>query len=357
MKNIKQVKLVNLNKTFITAEQNQVVAVKDINLTINPGEFVTMLGPSGCGKTTTLRMIAGFEMPTNGQVFIGEENVEMKTPDKRDTAMVFQNYALFPHLNVFDNIAYGLKIQKRPKIEINERVKRILTMMKMEDFADRVPAQMSGGQQQRVSLARALVMEPAVLLFDEPLSNLDAKLRIHMRDEIRKIQQNVGITSIYVTHDQEEAMAISDRVVIMNNGVIEQQGSPRDIYQHPSNEFVATFIGRANILDAKVLKVFDKQVELEIHGVNYLVKTDLELHVNDMVRVVIRPEGVVVDQKDYQVKVEKSSYMGPIHEYGVDFFGLNVEISESNPASKSLYKIGEMMDIGFNPSTIHILKK
>ena len=200
-------------------------------------------------------------------------------------------------------------------------------------------------------------MEPAVLLFDEPLSNLDAKLRIHMRDEIRKIQQNVGITSIYVTHDQEEAMAISDRVVIMNNGVIEQQGSPRDIYQHPSNEFVATFIGRANILDAKVLKVLDKQVELEIHGVNYLVKTDLELHVNDMVRVVIRPEGVVVDQKDYQVKVEKSSYMGPIHEYGVDFFGLNVEISESNPASKSLYKIGEMMDIGFNPSTIHILKK
>ena len=162
MKKIKQVKLVNLNKTFITAEQNQVVAVKDIHLTINPGEFVTMLGPSGCGKTTTLRMIAGFEMPTHGQVFIGEENVEMKTPDKRDTAMVFQNYALFPHLNVFDNIAYGLKIQKRPKAEINERVKRILTMMKMEDFSDRVPAQMSGGQQQRVSLARALVMEPAV---------------------------------------------------------------------------------------------------------------------------------------------------------------------------------------------------
>lgn len=357
MKKIKQVKLVNLNKTFITAEQNQVVAVKDIHLTINPGEFVTMLGPSGCGKTTTLRMIAGFEMPTHGQVFIGEENVEMKTPDKRDTAMVFQNYALFPHLNVFDNIAYGLKIQKRPKAEINERVKRILTMMKMEDFSDRVPAQMSGGQQQRVSLARALVMEPAVLLFDEPLSNLDAKLRIHMRDEIRKIQQSVGITSIYVTHDQEEAMAISDRVVIMNNGVIEQEGSPRDIYQRPANEFVATFIGRANILDAKVIRNVETKVELDIHGVVYLVETTLILKQGDMVRVVIRPEGVVVGQKDYKVKVEKSNYMGPIHEYGVDFFGRNVEISESNPASKEMFKIGQMMDIGFNPSTIHIIKQ
>jgi len=356
MKTPKQVKLVNLNKTFITAEQKQVVAVNNIHLAIQPGEFVTMLGPSGCGKTTTLRMVAGFEMPTNGQVFIGDEDVAMKTPDKRDTAMVFQNYALFPHLNVYDNIAYGLKIQKRPKAEVNERVERILKMMKMEDFKDRVPSQMSGGQQQRVSLARALVMEPGVLLFDEPLSNLDAKLRIHMRDEIRKIQRNVGITTIYVTHDQEEAMAISDRVVIMNNGIIEQEGSPRDIYQHPVSEFVATFIGRANILQATVTEVLDGAAKLDVFGHSYTVKTPLSLKRNERVKVVVRPEGVVVGQKDYSVMVEKSNYMGQIHEYGVELNGLNIEISESNPASKQAYDIGQRMDIGFNPESMHILK-
>ena len=355
MKTPKRVLLKNLNKTFITSENNQVVAVNNIDLDIQPGEFVTMLGPSGCGKTTTLRMIAGFEMPTAGQVFIGEENVASKSPDKRDTAMVFQNYALFPHMNVYDNIAYGLKIQKRPKEEVKERVGRILKMMKMEDFTKRVPAQMSGGQQQRVSLARALVMEPGVLLFDEPLSNLDAKLRIHMRDEIRRIQKTVGITSVYVTHDQEEAMAISDKVVIMNEGIIEQAGTPQEIYQHPVSEFVATFIGRANILDATVVSVKDQKAIIEIFGVEYEVNILKEYEANQKVRVVIRPEGVVINENKHEVKVDKSIYMGQIHEYAVELNGLLIEISDSNPTGKRLYETGEMMMIGFDQNSIHVL--
>ncbi|SHI83583.1 iron(III) transport system ATP-binding protein [Geosporobacter subterraneus DSM 17957] len=355
MKSPKQVHLENLNKTFITSGRDKVVAVNDINLKIEPGEFATMLGPSGCGKTTTLRMIAGFEMPTSGNVYIGEENVANKTPDKRDTAMVFQNYALFPHMNVFDNIAYGLKILKRPKTEIKERVERILKMMKMEDFSERVPAQMSGGQQQRVSLARALVMEPGVLLFDEPLSNLDAKLRIHMRDEIRKIQQNVGITSIYVTHDQEEAMAMSDKVIIMNNGIIEQQGSPQEIYQRPINEFVANFIGRANILDGRIKGKNGDSVIVDIHGVEYSTTANKSFEAGQEVRVVIRPEGVIVGKNDFVVKVEKSVFMGQNHEYGVDFFGVGMEISENNPTGKTIYRIGDQMGIGFEARALHIL--
>ena len=355
MKSPKRVSLKNLNKTFITSENNTVVAVNNIDLDIQPGEFVTMLGPSGCGKTTTLRMIAGFEMPTQGSVFIGDEDVATKSPDKRDTSMVFQNYALFPHLNVYDNIAYGLKIQKRPKEEVKQRVQGILEMMKMEDFAKRVPAQMSGGQQQRVSLARALVMEPGVLLFDEPLSNLDAKLRIHMRDEIRRLQKKVGITSVYVTHDQEEAMAISDKVVIMNNGNIEQCGTPQEVYQYPVNEFVANFIGRANIFDAHIVDHEKDKTVISVYGVKYHVKSTKKYAVNEKVRIVVRPEGIVVGKDDFVVSVDKSIYMGNFHEYTVDLFGQLVDINESNPAGKHIYKVGDSMSIGFNSDSIHIL--
>ena len=191
-------------------------AVQDTTLDIEPGTFVTLLGPSGCGKTTTLRMIAGFESPDEGDIYLGDEAINALTPNKRDTAMVFQSYALLPHYNVFDNVAYGLKIRKLPKEEIQERVMNILKLVEMEGMESRMTNQLSGGQQQRVALARALVIEPSVLLFDEPLSNLDAKLRVTMRTEIRKIQQKVGITAIYVTHDQSEAMSISDKIIIMS---------------------------------------------------------------------------------------------------------------------------------------------
>ena len=223
-------------------------AVKDTSLTIEPGSFVTLLGPSGCGKTTTLRMIAGFESPDEGEIYLGDEPINELTPNKRDTAMVFQSYALLPHYNVFDNVAYGLKLRKVPADEIKQRVTKILELVELGGMESRMTNQLSGGQQQRVALARALVIEPSVLLFDEPLSNLDAKLRVTMRTEIRRIQQEVGITAIYVTHDQSEAMALSDNIIIMSKGVVAQMGTPQEIYYHPVNEFVADFIGEANFL-------------------------------------------------------------------------------------------------------------
>ena len=222
-------------------------AVKDVNLDMKPGEFVTLLGPSGCGKTTILRMIAGFESPDEGEIYIGGEAVNDLTPNKRDTAMVFQSYALLPHINVFDNVAYGLKLRKFPKEVIREKVLNILKLVEMEGMESRMTNQLSGGQQQRVALARALVLEPGVLLFDEPL----------MRTEIRKIQQKVGITAVYVTHDQSEAMAISDNIIIMSRGHMEQMGSPRDVYYKPASKFVADFIGEANFIPVKLEKKHD----------------------------------------------------------------------------------------------------
>ena len=221
-------------------------AVNDVSLTIEPGSFVTLLGPSGCGKTTTLRMIAGFESPDAGEIYLGDEAINALTPNKRDTAMVFQSYALFPHYNVYDNVAYGLKLRKVPKKEMDERIAHILELVELTGMETRMTNQLSGGQQQRVALARAMVVEPSVLLFDEPLSNLDAKLRVSMRTEIRRIQQTLGITAVYVTHDQAEAMAISDQIIIMNKGVIAQIGTPEEVYHHPKNEFVADFIGEVN---------------------------------------------------------------------------------------------------------------
>ena len=241
-------------------------AVHDTSLNIEPGSFVTLLGPSGCGKTTTLRMIAGFESPDEGEIYLGEEPINELTPNKRDTAMVFQSYALLPHYNVFDNVAYGLKLRKVPKDEIKERVMKILDLVELTGMEGRMTNQLSGGQQQRVALARALVIEPSVLLFDEPLSNLDAKLRVTMRTEIRRIQQEVGITAIYVTHDQSEAMALSDRIIIMRSGVVEQIGSPQEIYYHPVNEFVADFIGEANFLKGRLEALSDNRAQLNVSG-------------------------------------------------------------------------------------------
>lgn len=355
MKQAKGILLKDLTKTFVTSKNTQVEAVKQVNLTIKPGDFVTLLGPSGCGKTTILRMIAGFETLTEGEVIIGNEDVGPLTPDKRDISMVFQNYALFPHMNVYDNISYGLRLQKLPKAEIDERVNRILTMMKMEDFATRVPSQMSGGQQQRVSLARALVMEPAVLLFDEPLSNLDAKLRIHMRDEIRKIQQEVGITSIYVTHDQSEAMGLSDKVVIMKDGIIQQVGSPREIYQMPANAFVAGFIGRANIISGVIESKDAEETVVRVEDVRYKVPRATEHQVGETVEMVLRPESVVLGVEEFETRVSKSVFMGETHEYEAKWGDQILQISESNPFGKPSYQVGDKLMLGFDEKALHIL--
>jgi len=351
----KGISIKNMSKIFVINNKSKVVAVDKVNLEVQPGDFVTLLGPSGCGKTTLLRMVAGFETLTEGEIFIGKENVASLTPDKRDTALVFQNYALFPHMNVYDNIAYGLKLQKLGKPEINRRVQKILDLMKMNDFAHRVPSQMSGGQQQRVSLARALVMEPGVLLFDEPLSNLDAKLRVHMRDEIRKIQKEVGITSLYVTHDQSEAMGLSDKVVIMKDGVIEQVGSPREIYQRPANAFVAGFIGKANIIKGIVKNESERGYLVDIMDVTYSVTSNKKHAMNDHVEMVVRPESIIVGKKDYKTIVTKSIFMGENHEYEVGWFGQTLQISESNPFGKKTYEVDDEMYIGFDETALHIL--
>jgi len=272
----KGVRLEHVSKIYNDPKTKQdFYAVRDANIDITPGEFVTLLGPSGCGKTTILRMIAGFESPDEGEIYLADEPINELTPNKRDTAMVFQSYALLPHYNIFDNVAYGLKLRKLPKEEIRERVTKILGLVGLDGMEDRMTNQLSGGQQQRVALARALVIEPGVLLFDEPLSNLDAKLRVDMRNEIRRIQQTAGITAVYVTHDQSEAMALSDNIIIMKKGVIQQIGEPHVIYYHPANEFVADFIGESNFLRGTLReKDGDSGVaDIEGHGVEIGNKT------------------------------------------------------------------------------------
>ena len=232
-------------------------AVNDVSLTIEAGRLVTLLGPSGCGKTTTLRMIAGLEMPSSGRILIGGADVTRLPATERDVSMVFQSYALFPHMTVMENVSYGLGYSGFDKKETAERARAGLDLVGLTGFERRLPSELSGGQQQRVAVARALVLEPQVLLFDEPLSNLDAKLRRRVRDEIRDIQQKLGLTVVYVTHDQEEALAVSDRIIVMNNAVIAQEGTPRQLYEEPASAFVADFIGEANVFDCRVESVAD----------------------------------------------------------------------------------------------------
>jgi iron(III) transport system ATP-binding protein len=239
----------------VTKAFGPVVAVRDVSFEIAPGTLVTLLGPSGCGKTTTLRLIAGLEMPSAGRILIGDEDVTLLPATERDVSMVFQSYALFPHMTVLENVAYGLSVSGRPKAEARERAEEGLALVGLAGFGARLPSELSGGQQQRVAVARALVLEPEVILLDEPLSNLDAKLRRQVRGEIRDLQQKLGLTAVYVTHDQGEALAVSDRIIVMNEAVIAQEATPRELYEQPLDRFVADFIGDANILDAEITAV------------------------------------------------------------------------------------------------------
>ena len=331
-------------------------AVKDTSLTIEPGSFVTLLGPSGCGKTTTLRMIAGFESPDEGEIYLGDEPINELTPNKRDTAMVFQSYALLPHYNVFDNVAYGLKLRKVPKDEIRERVMKILDLVELSGMEGRMTNQLSGGQQQRVALARALVIEPSVLLFDEPLSNLDAKLRVTMRTEIRRIQQEVGITAVYVTHDQSEAMALSDNIIIMNKGVVAQMGTPQEIYYHPVNEFVADFIGEANFLSGEMLRREKDMAVLNVEGSELQVPARDDMKAGEQYTLVLRPEAAhLEDAGGLPCKVVLSCFMGSYQNYHVMVGNTLVKLEEHNPKNKRIYQVGESCRLVFEPESVHVL--
>ena len=331
-------------------------AVKDNSLVIEPGEFVTLLGPSGCGKTTTLRMIAGFESPDEGEIYLGDEAINALTPNKRDTAMVFQSYALLPHYNVFDNVAYGLKLRHVPKEEIRERVMKILDLVELTGMEGRMTNQLSGGQQQRVALARALVIEPSVLLFAEPLSNLDAKLRVTMRTEIRRIQQEVGITAIYVTHDQSEAMALSDRIIIMRSGVVEQIGSPQEIYYHPVNEFVADFIGEANFLKGRLEALSDNRAQLNVSGDICHAAPVPGMEVGKDYTIVLRPEAAsLAEEGGLPCEVVLSCFMGSYQNYHVKVGDTLVKLTDPNPKNKRIYKVGERCHLVFDPESVHVL--
>ncbi|UCH02664.1 MAG: ABC transporter ATP-binding protein [Candidatus Bathyarchaeota archaeon] len=292
------VKLVNVIKRF-----GEVIAADHVNLNIKDGEFFTLLGPSGCGKTTTLRIIAGFYHPDNGSVFFDDEDVTNLQPEKRQTGMVFQNYALWPHMKVSENVAYGLKVRKISRNEIKERVTRILDLVQLQGMENRTPFQLSGGQQQRVALARALVIEPKVLLLDEPLSNLDAKLRLEMRREIIQIQKKLGITTIYVTHDQEEALSVSDRIAIQHHGSIQQVASPKEIYDRPKNAFIADFIGQCNFFPGTIEKV-NKYVTVATDVEERLrtLKYD-DVKIGDRVICVVRPENFSLNKPTKEFNV------------------------------------------------------
>ena len=332
-------------------------AVHDVCLNIAPGSFITLLGPSGCGKTTTLRMIAGFESPDEGEIYLGNEAINALTPNKRDTAMVFQTYALFPHYNVYDNVAYGLRLRKVPAAEIRRRVTDILAMVELSGMEQRMTNQLSGGQQQRVALARALVVEPGVLLFDEPLSNLDAKLRVQMRTEIRRIQQKLGITAIYVTHDQSEAMAISDMIVLMKGGVIAQAGSPHDIYYHPVSEFVADFIGECNFLTGTVTGVSGSRVTLDVNGSAVEVNSELaDIAKGEERKIVLRPEAIRIgDEGMLPCLVELSCFMGSYQNYHVRVGDTLVKITDNCPINKKIFNVGDQAFISFDRECAHLL--
>lgn len=354
----KSVTVKNLEKIYAGHNGKQIKAVDAVSLDFKPGEFMTLLGPSGCGKTTILRMIAGFETPTRGDIYIGGERVNSQTPDKRDTAMVFQSYALFPHLNIFENIAYGLKIKKMSQAVIKEKVGNILELMGLSGMEGRAPNQLSGGQQQRIALARALVMEPAVLLFDEPLSNLDAKLRVYMRSEIRKIQQKIGITSIYVTHDQAEAMSMSDRVIVMNKGIVEQVGTPDEIYNKPASQFVADFIGVANIMDAEVMTTAAGNITVRCMGLFFDIATALPVSVGEQIKVIMRPEAIQIGRSgNIPVRVEESVFMGAYQDYRISINGQNVMVVDYNPSRKDVFSAGDTACLTIDEASMHIVKR
>ncbi len=350
------VRLEGVKKTF-----GEVVAVDDIKLEIEKGELFFLLGPSGCGKTTVLRMIAGFYRPDKGNIYFDEKDVSGVPPHRRNTGMVFQNYALWPHMTVWENVSYGLDIRDIPGDERDRKVKRALEIVRMLGYGDRNPNQLSGGQQQRVALARALVIEPDVVLLDEPLSNLDAKLRIEMREEVRRIHDEVGTTMIYVTHDQKEALSMAQSMAVMSEGAIEQIGTPRTIYNRPANRFVADFIGETNFVKGKVVETGDLYVVETPIGRILSSSVSGDLAVGSEVICSVRPESVELSDTGgdgsnrFSAVVKRITYLGDSEQYILELRdGSSVKAVRYNPREKTL-EVGEELQIFSQPEDVVVL--
>ncbi|MGH3898184.1 MAG: ABC transporter ATP-binding protein [Pseudonocardiaceae bacterium] len=356
--NTGQLHLEQLCKTF-TSRNESTVAVDGIDLTVEPGEFITLLGPSGCGKTTILRIVAGFEYATSGHVRIDGRLLDDVPPQKRPTAMVFQSFALFPHMTVAENIAYGLRLKKLNRTEINEAVTLSLTSMNLAGLGGRSPHELSGGQQQRVALARALVVQPRLLLFDEPLSNLDAKLRASMRAEIRRIQQRLGITSLYVTHDQDEAMSMADRIVVMNKGRIEQVGIPSDIYLRPASVFVADFVGRANFLEVSPREIEGSLAMLSAFGRDISTACHREVQAGRTAYLVVRPESVSLTPTVHGANgvVLNSVFRGTTAEYEIETAVGTLVASVSRPDPTAMLTEGTNVAVEIEDRHSYVLPK
>ncbi|MBL8064077.1 MAG: ABC transporter ATP-binding protein [Anaerolineales bacterium] len=348
-----------LSLSNITKQFGDTVVVDNFNLDIAKGEFVSFLGPSGCGKTTTLRMVAGFEIPTSGRITLDGADITEKAPNQRNVGMIFQSYALFPNMTVAQNIGFGLSVRKESKEMIKQRVDEMIALINLEKHANKYPYQLSGGQQQRVSLARALAIQPQVLLLDEPLSALDAKIRVSLRAEIRAIQKKLGITAIFVTHDQEEALSISDRIVVMNTGLMEQVGTPFEIYNFPQTQFVANFVGSLNTANAEVSEPANGLVNVD--GVQLITASDIKSRKKgDAIRVSIRPErfSFADNQKKDNVldcTVENITFLGAVVRIQVKIGNAKFNMDTFNNPFLELPKIGSKQQVTCSKEAVLVL--
>ena len=356
------VRIESVSKRFAHRVKGEVYAARDVSLDVQPGEFLTLLGPSGCGKTTTLRMIAGFEHPDAGLIFFGGQDVTTLPANDRGIGFVFQNYALFPHLSIFENIAYGLRVRGRSNELVGRAVAEVLALVGLSGYEQQFPAQLSGGEQQRVALARAIVIRPRVLLFDEPLSNLDAKLRVQMRAEIRDLQRRLAITTIYVTHDQEEAMAVSDRIAVMNRGSIVQLGTAQDLYHCPASMFVAQFIGRVNLVGGRLEQTSTDGASVRALGRLFKIReVPAGVAGGGRVCLVLRPEAIELQRAAASdaapARVLSRMFLGEKIEYELEWMGERLQSVRYNAGSSDLFGEGETVALRCTDDTVIALKE
>jgi iron(III) transport system ATP-binding protein len=359
-----RLRIEGVSKRFTREGQSAFAAVNDVSLTVEPGELLTLLGPSGCGKTTTLRMVAGFEYPDTGHIYIGEQDVTGLMVYRRSIGFVFQNYALFPHLTVFENVAYGLRVRGLSSATIKRRVGQVLELVGLPGYERRFPNQLSGGEQQRVAVARAVVVEPQLLLFDEPLSNLDAKLRVQMRAELSRLQKQLAITTVYVTHDQDEAMAISDRIAVMRQGRVAQIGTAEELYRAPKSAFVAQFIGRVNLVESRVLALGDGRMTVDLWGGALTGDAEPGYAAGDPVFLVIRPESLTLLPESVKPPygevgvtgvVTGRTFLGEKVEYTVEAAGAVLQAVAYDPTRRGVVDVGARVGVSCDPSAVRAL--